>query len=134
MSTTFDRLQERYDNQLPVEATEPSEEHFNKAFDQLMQDDELLIEYIDEEGPDTTTIFQIIHRMGGLPLNFNGNERFEVMHDQLTGTAEAFIEGYREWLGDRLAERAEQVRLQAIDEARLEAEEARADNSLNGGW
>lgn len=133
---TFDQLQDRFDHALPPDdGPEPTEAHFNEAFDQLMQDDERLIDYINDVGPDTTTIFQLIHKYGGLPLNFNVSERLDVLHEELTNTADAFIDGYRNWLGSVLADRAEQVMRDEIDAARSDAEEKRADDLfLNGGW
>lgn len=51
----------------------------------------------------------------------------------------SFLEGYREWLGSRLADRAEAIRLKDIQRAKDEAAEDIAENRyedahLNGGW
>jgi hypothetical protein len=115
---TFDQLQERYDNQLPPdELPEPSEGQFEEAFNRLMQDDELLFDYIDAEGPDTTTIFKLIHQHG-LPANHASESDGELL-DQLQTTADDFIEGYRKWLGTRLADLADEVMREERDLSRI---------------
>jgi hypothetical protein len=116
--TTFSQEQERYDNQLPPdELPEPSEDHFEEAFNRLMQDDELLFDYIDAEGPDTTTIFKLIHQHG-LPAN-HASESDDELRDQLQTTADDFIEGYRKWLGTRLADLADEVMREERDLSRI---------------
>jgi hypothetical protein len=133
----FNRAQSNYDNQLPPEpAAEPTEAHFDEAFDQLVNDDELIEQYIEECAPNITAIFQLYHH-NGFP-RMNRSEKDDELRDSYDTIFTHFLDGYRDWLGSRLAETAEAIMDQEIHDAKEDAAAELAyeihRNSLNGGW
>lgn len=130
---SFQAAQSAYDNRSLPELPEPTEEDLDIAFDELVQDTSLLLDYIDAEGPDTITAFQLFHRDGLPCMDFS--EKDDNLRDSYLSTLTAFFDGYRAWLGDRLTARADQVMQKRIQDAKDEAAEAAADDRfLNGGW
>jgi hypothetical protein len=129
------QAQARYDAMLPPEpGPEPSEDHFDTAFDMLVEDRDLMAQFMDEAGPDTVTVFQLFHR-AGLPRH-DMSERDDDLVESYEVTFRAFFDHYREWLGSRLADSAQDVMQSEIDEAREEAEEYAAADRLEamGDW
>jgi hypothetical protein len=132
---SFAQAQARYDAMLPPEpGPEPSEDHFDTAFDMLVEDRDLMAQFMDEAGPDTVTVFQLYHR-AGLPRH-DMSERDDDLIESYEVTFRAFFDHYRDWLGLRLADTAQDVMQREIDEAREEAEEYAAADRLEamGDW
>lgn len=132
---SFAQAQARYDAMLPPEpGPEPSEDHFDTAFDMLVEDRDLMAQFMDEAGPDTVTVFQLYHR-AGLPFR-DKTQRDDDLIESYEVTFRAFFDHYREWLGSRLADTADDVMQREIDEAREEAEESAAMSRLEAmeGW
>jgi hypothetical protein len=125
---SFHQLQERHDNALPPdEAPEPTPLQFADAFDNLMENATLLADYIEDRNPDVITLFQILHRHG-VP-SYSRSQREDMLRDRMDSIIDAFVKGYREWLGVRLTNEAEMLRRKAIDDARLDAEDAEDNDS-----
>lgn len=105
---------------------EPSAAHIEEAFDLLVADSDLLADFISDEQPDYTTPFQLYHKYGGLP--FNNSERDDNLRESWQITMDGFFEHYRDWLGDRLTNKAYEVMQAEIQASRDEAAEAAADD------
>lgn len=115
------------------ERQEPSEAHVEEAFAQLVQDSELLAEFIENEQPDYTTVFQLFHAHG-LP-SMNKTARDDKLRDKYDTTMKHFFEHYNDWLGDRLTAKADEVMQAQIAEARAEAAEYAAESRRDArGW
>ena len=128
---SFAQAQARYDAMLPPEpGPEPSEDHFDTAFDMLVKDCDLMAQFMDEAGPDTVTVFQLFHDRG-LPFR-DKTQRDDELIEAYETTLNAFLEHYREWLGPRLADTAEDVMQSEIEQAREEAAEYAAE--LRRDW
>ena len=132
--TNFARAQANYDAMLPPEdGLEPSEAHAEEAFAQLVQDSELLAEFIENERPDYTTVFQLFHAHG-LPL-MNKTARDDKLREKYDTTMQHFFDHYRDWLGDRLTAKADEVMQAQIAESRAEAAEYAAESRRESrGW
>lgn len=110
---------------------EPSEEHFDEAFAELVQDSQLLADFVEAAQPDYTTAFQLFHRHGGLPSS-NGTERDDALIDSWQITMTNFFDHYRSWLGTRLDDRADALMRAEIQAAKDEAAESRFDDREAG--
>jgi hypothetical protein len=114
-------------NALPIYDPEPSESHFDEAFAELVQDDDLLNAFMLETDVTIAAVYQLFHRHGGLPSS-NGTERDDAMIESWQITMDNFFDHYRQWLGERLTVKAQQVMDAEIQAAKDEAAEARHED------
>lgn len=104
---------------------EPSEAHFDEAFGDLVQDDDLLNKFMLETDVTIATVYQLFHRHG-FP-DKDCSERDDNLIDSYNVTFTIFFDHYRDWLGSRLTVKAQQVMDAEIEQSRIDAAEYAAE-------
>ena len=109
------------------DATEPSPAHYDEALSELVQDSQLLADFIDVEQPDYTTPFQLFHKYGGLP-SMDGSERDDNLRNSWQVTMDNFFDHYRDWLGVRLTNKADTIMRAEIQASKDDAAASRFED------
>lgn len=129
---TLDSAQSHWDDMTPEDDREPTLSEVQEALDALVEDSELLDQFITQERPSGhVTIIQLMHGRG-LPWR-DSTPRDDDLRDRYADALDSLMAEYRDWLAasGKLQTKADEVMRTAVAQAREDlawaAEESRRD-------
>ena len=105
------------------EPVEPTPEDFDEAFERCVDDAELLSEYIFDSSaahPDGDPVSLLQMMWAGLPRPNDRSVSADARRDKYEARMHVFFDGYRDWLGTRLASMAQKVADERFEQDRWE--------------